>query len=185
MLLLALLVVLFAVVHVLPAHADFKHRLKASFGASYGPLYGILSLLLLAAMIWAYRNAAIGIAYEVPPWGRHANFGLSLLGFLCLGIFLFRGSWRQMVRYPMAIAVVLWATGHLLANGDGRSLIFFGGLAVAAVAQAVLMAWNGNGAAPDVRKGHNFLSFMAGLALYGLMTQLHYAVTGMPLVELQ
>jgi uncharacterized membrane protein len=185
MLLLALLVILFAIVHALPAHAGFKHRLKTVFGASYGPLYGIFSLLLLGAMIWAYRNAAIGITYEVPAWGRHANFGLSLLGFLCLGIFLFRGSWRQKLRYPMAIGVVLWAAGHLLANGDGKSLIFFGGLAVSAVVQAALMARNGNNVSPDVRKGHNFLSLMAGLALYGLMTQLHYAVTGMPLMELQ
>jgi NnrU protein len=89
------------------------------------------------------------------------------------------------IALPQAIGVVLWAAGHLLANGDGKSLIFFGGLAVSAVVQAALMARNGNNVSPDVRKGHNFLSLMAGLALYGLMTQLHYAVTGMPLMELQ
>jgi uncharacterized membrane protein len=183
--LLVLFVVLFAIVHALPAHAALKSRLRAALGQAFGPLYGLLSLVLLVAMIWAYRRSEPGIVYDIPNWGRHANFALSLLGFLCLGIFLFRGSWRQKLRYPMAIGVSLWAAGHLLANGDGKSLIFFGGLAAAALIQAALMAQAHEKPVPDVRQGHNFLSVMAGLALYALMTQLHYAITGVPLVELQ
>jgi uncharacterized membrane protein len=185
MLLLAFLVILFTIAHALPAHAAFKSRLKGALGRAFGPLYGLLSLALLVAMIWAYRQSEPGIVYGVPNWGRHANFALSLLGFLCLGIFLFRGSWRQKLRYPMAIGVALWAAGHLLANGDGKSLIFFGGLAAAAMIQAALMAQAREKPVPDMRQGHNFLSIMAGLALYALMTQLHYAITGMPLVELR
>jgi uncharacterized membrane protein len=185
MFLLGCLVVLFAFFHAVPVHAGAKSRLKAVLGSAFGPLYGLLSLVLLVAMIWAYRQAEPGIVYAVPSWGRHANFALSLLGFLCVGIFLFRGSWRQKLRYPMAIGVALWAAGHLLANGDGKSLIFFGGLAAAAVIQAAVMAHAAERPSSDVRQGHNFLSLMAGLAIYALMTQLHYAITGVPLVELQ
>lgn len=185
MLLLALLVVVFAAVHAAPAHGAVKNRLKAALGRAFGPLYGLASLLFLAAMLWAYRVADPGIVYDVPSWGRYANFILTLLGFLCLGIFLFRGSWREKLRYPMALGVLLWAAGHLLANGDGKSLIFFGGLAVAAVLQAALMARAGEKPVPDARQGHNLLSILAGLALYALAAQLHFAVTGMPLVELR
>jgi uncharacterized membrane protein len=185
MLVLIFLVFLFSIVHALPAYAPLKSRLREVLGRAFGPLYGLLSLVLLVAMIWAYRQAEPGIVYEVPGWGRHANFLLSLLGFLCLGVFLFRGSWRQKLRYPMAIGVVLWAAGHLLANGDCRSLIFFGGLAAAGVIQAAFMAYAAERPSGDVRQGHNFLSLMAGLAIYALMTQLHYAITGVPLVELQ
>jgi uncharacterized membrane protein len=185
MLVLIFLVFFFAIVHALPAHAPLKTRLRVLLGRAFGPLYGLLSLLLLVAMIWAYRQSELGIVYEVPGWGRHANFVLSLLGFLCLGVFLFRGSWRQRLRYPMAIGVVLWAAGHLLANGDGRSLIFFGGLAATALIQAAFMAHAAERPSGDVRQGHNFLSLMAGLAIYALMTQLHYAITGIPLVELR
>ena len=185
MLLLALLVIVFAAVHAVPSHGGIRAVLRARFGRTFGSLYGLLSLLLLAAMIWAYRHSEPGIVYDVPSWGRHANFALTLLAFLCLGIFLFRGSWRQKLRYPMAIGVALWASGHLLANGDGKSLIFFGGLAAAATLQAALMGGRRERPVPDIRQGHNFLSIMAGLALYALMTQLHYVITGMPLVELQ
>jgi uncharacterized membrane protein len=185
MLVLILLVFLFSIVHVLPAYAPLKSRLRVVLGRAFGPLYGLLSLVLLLAVIWAYRQSEPGIVYDVPNWGRYANFVLSLLGFLCLGVFLFRGSWRHRLRYPMAIGVALWAAGHLLANGDGRSLIFFGGLAAAAVVQAAVMAYAGERPPSDVRQGHNFLSLMAGLAICALMTQLHYAITGVPLVELQ
>ncbi len=185
MLFLIFLVILFAIVHALPSHAALKTGLRTVLGRAFGPLYGLLSLVLLVAMIWAYRHSESGIIYDVPNWGRHANFALTLLAFLCLGIFLFRGSWRQKLRYPMAIGVTVWAAGHLLANGDGRSLVFFGGLAAAAILQAALMKGGGERPASDIRQGHNFLSIMAGLALYALMTQLHYAITGMPLVELQ
>lgn len=185
MLLLALLVAVFAAVHAAPAHVAVKNRLKTALGKAFGPLYGLLSLLLLAAMLWAYRMADPGIVYDVPSWGRYANFLLTLLGFLCLGIFLFRGSWRGKLRYPMALGVLLWAAGHLLANGDGKSLIFFGGLAAAAVLQAALMARAGEKPAYGARQGHDLLSILAGLALYALAAQLHYAVTGVSLVELR
>ena len=185
MTILAILVVIFAAVHALPALPSVKGGLKAQLGRAYGPLYGVLSLILLVAILWAYRKAPSDLVYDVPSWGRHANFGLTLLGFICLGIFLFRGSWRASLRYPMAIGVLLWATGHLLANGDTCSIVFFGGLALAALLQVFLMMQGGVAAPADVRNGHNFLSVMAGIALDGLMTQLHYAVTGMPLVVLQ
>ena len=185
MALLVLFVLVFAVVHVLPAHAGVKETLKAQLGRGYGAAYGVLSLLLLAAMIWAYRQAEPGWIYDVPSWGRHANFALSLAGFICFGIFLFRGSWRDQLRYPMAIGVVLWAAGHLLANGDGKSLVLFGGLALSAIVHALVLARAGGTRIADIRKGHNFMSVIAGIALYGIMTQLHYAVTGMALVELR
>jgi uncharacterized membrane protein len=84
----------------------------------------------------------------------------------------------------MAIGVGLWAAGHLLANGDGKSLVFFGGLALAAAAQVALAAASGGLPTAEAREGHNLLSVVAGVAVYGIMTQLHYAITGMPLVEL-
>jgi uncharacterized membrane protein len=184
MLTLFALVLAFGIIHAGPSNAAVKTWMKGLLGRAYGPLYGTISLAFLLAMIWAYRKADPGFVYDVPAWGRYANFVLSLAGFVCLGIFLFRGSWRRAMRYPMAIGVGLWAAGHLLANGDGRSLVFFGGLALAAAAQVALTAASGGPPTTEAREGHNLLSVVAGVAVYGIMTQLHYAVTGMPLVEL-
>jgi uncharacterized membrane protein len=176
--------VAFGVVHALPAHPGIKGSLKAQIGRAYGPVYGLLSLLLLVAMLWAYRSTNSEFLYATGDWGWWANWPFSLLGFMCLGIFLFRGSWRNMLRYPMAIGVCLWGTGHLLANGDWRSLVFFGGLIFAALAHVVFARRAPFAPSPE-RQGHNFLSILFGIALYGITTQIHYVLTGMELVKLK
>lgn len=184
MAMLAILLFAFGLVHVVPSLPGVKSRLLAMFGKTYGAAYGIVSTLLLVGIIWSFRVADATPLYDPPDWGRFANFGLSLLGFICFGIFLFRGSWRNVLRYPMAIGVVLWATGHLLANGDDRTTLLFAGLAGFAVLHAVFKASAGPFVPSDERAGHNLLSVLGGIAIYGVMTQLHYAVTGMPLVQL-
>jgi uncharacterized membrane protein len=185
MVLLAAVMFLFGVIHINPAMPRWKAHAQQAFGKAYGPVYGILTLLLFAAVIWAFRQAEPGFIYEPPHWGRHANFAVTLLGFLCIGIFLFRGSWRNSLRYPMAIGVSLWAFGHLLANGDQRSVLLFAGMGVIAILFAVLKSRNGPFVPSEVRQGHNLISILGGIALYGIAAQLHYVIAGVPLVTLQ
>jgi uncharacterized membrane protein len=185
MLVLAACIFLFGVVHLNSAIPPWRDHAKQTFGKAYGPAYGILSLLLLAACLWAFRNADIQPLYEPPSWGRHANFGFTLIGFILLGIFLFRGSWRNELKYPMAMGVGFWAFGHLLANGDTRTTLLFGGLAVFAILHAVLKSRSGPYVPSAVRQGHNLMSVLAGVALYGLAVQLHMQIAGVPVIRLQ
>jgi uncharacterized membrane protein len=178
------ILLLFGMVHLVPAVPSIKASAVATLGKAYGPVYGIVSLALLAAAIWCFRQIVPEALYDVPSWGRHANYGLSLLGFLCLGIFIFRGSWRNSLRHPMALAIVLWALGHLLANGDVGTTILFGGFALIALAQAALRSSVGIADGP-VREGHNMLSILAGVALYGVAVQLHQTFAGVPVFQLQ
>jgi uncharacterized membrane protein len=182
---LAACIFLFGIVHLNTAIPQWRDHAKQTFGKAYGPAYGILSLLLLVACLWAFRNADVQPLYEPPAWGRHANFGLSLIGFILLGIFLFRGSWRNNLKYPMALGVGIWAFGHLLANGDIRTTLLFGGLAVFAILHAVLKSQSGSYVPSEVRKGHNLLSVLGGVALYGLAVQLHMQIAGVPVITLQ
>jgi uncharacterized membrane protein len=178
-------VILFAILHLLPAVPKAKAMIVARTGARlYGPLFGTLSVVALLLIWQGWRGAGFVPLYEPPAWGRFANIGLSFLAFLCLGVFLFRGGLRQRLRFPMGFAVLLWGTGHLLANGDLRSLILFGGLmAYGLVHMGVGLA---NGARPtaDVRAGHDLISLLAGAALYVAMTQLHPVVIGVPVLAL-
>jgi uncharacterized membrane protein len=182
--LLALLFV-FGIIHINPAMPKWKAHAVASFGKAYGPIYGILTLALFAAVIWAFRQAEPGFVYDPPTWGRYANFALTLVGFIFIGMFLFRGSWRNAVKYPMAIGISLWAFGHLLANGDQRSVVLFSGMAVIAIAFAFLKNLNGLFVPSDVRQGHNIISVLGGIALYGIAAQLHYVIAGVHLVTLK
>lgn len=184
MTMLILLLATFTAVHVVPAIPGAKAAAKAVLGKAYGALYGLSSLVLLGLCIWAMRRVEPGLFYVPPDWGRHANFLLTLIAFVFIGIFLARGSWRNAVRYPMAIAVCFWAAGHLLANGETGSVTFIAGLAFAALLHAVLAARLVAWAPADERQGHNFLSVLFGVALYALMAQLHGVIIGVPVIDL-
>jgi uncharacterized membrane protein len=174
---------LFGVIHINPAVPAWKAHAVQTFGRGYGAIYGILSLFLLAGVMWAFQKTEPVTLYDVPDWGRTANFALSLVGFAFIGIFLFRGSWRNKIKYPMAIGVCLWALGHLFANGDQRTALLFVGLAGFAVLHAVLKSRTPH-LPSEERSGHNLLSVLGGVALYGLAAQLHTVIAGVPVIVL-
>lgn len=182
--LLAFAVALFAVAHLIPAVPSLKQRLKDKLGAAYGAAFGLAALASVGLIIVGWRMAEFVSVYEPPSWGRHVTFALLLVAFLCLGIFIFRGALRQKLRSPMSIAVVFWGTGHLFANGDRASLILFGGMIAYGLAHFIIGTLNGYRPSPEVRDGHDVLSLLGGVALYGLMIQLHGTIIGVPAFQL-
>lgn len=185
MILLAFGIALFTALHITAVAPSLKAALKARVGdRAYGMVYGFLSLASLIIIVAGWRWSDFVYLYDPPELGRYINYGFTLLAFFCLGIFLFRGSWRQVLRFPMALAVMLWGTGHLFANGDLASLILFGGFIVSGALMFAVGLANGVRPSPDVRGGHNGLSLLAGLALYALMTQLHETLIGVPIFSL-
>lgn len=184
MVLLVLALLAFAFVHLIPAIPRAKANAKARFGKAYGPVYGMASLLLLVLALVAFRHAPSVDVYQPALWGAHANMLLTLIGFVFLGIFLFRGTWRNRLKYPMLMAVGFWALGHLLANGDGRSVVFFGGFAVIAGLQVFLSSRLVEWVPSEHRNGHNLLSVLFGIAAYGVVAQLHSVIAGEPVFNL-
>ena len=185
MILLAFGVLFTAILHLVAAVPALKARLKAAVGdKAYGPVFGIASLIGIVIIVLGWRASDFVFVYDPPEWGRHANFLLTLIAFICLGIFIFRGSLRQRLRFPMAIAAIFWAVGHLLANGDLASIILFGGFLAYAVAHIVIGTINGVRPSPEVRKGHDLVSILIGIALYGVMAQLHGALIGVPVFQI-
>jgi uncharacterized membrane protein len=183
MILLVIGVAAFACVHLSTAIPPIEARWRGTFGDRFRPVFGAILLVCLAIVILGWRWSPYVPVYEPPSWGRYAAFALVLLAFICLGIFLFRGTLRQKLRFPLAIGIILWGTAHLIANGDLASLILFGGFIVYAALHIGLGTANGVRPAPAVRDGHDMLSLLAGIALFGLMTQLHPVLIGVPVVD--
>ena len=185
MILLAIGVLFVALQHLAVAFPGARQRLEDQVGArAFGPVFGLTSLIGVAVIVLGWNLSGFVAVYDPPAWGRHANFAFMLVAFLCFGIFLFRGSLRQRLRFPMAYAAMFWASGHLLANGDLRSLILFGGLLAYAAAHLAIGIANGVRPSPEVRVGHDLISLLAGLALYGVMTQLHPILIGVPVFDI-
>lgn len=182
MIILAAGVLLFVLLHGVAAVPRCKSHIKSRTGERwYGPVFGLASVLAIAVIVLGWRSSYFVSVYDPPEWGWYVNYALTFIGFLCVGIFLFRGSYRQRLRFPMGIATVFWAAGHLFANGDLASLILFGGLLAGNVAHMAVAVANGIRPTSEVRVGHNGLSLIFGAALYGIMTQLHPVLIGVPI----
>ena len=184
MIFLALAILTFAVIHLIPAFPGLKARLKDRFGAAWGPVYGLAATLSLLLIVLAWRSAPYVDVYEPPAWGPVANLAALFFAFMFLGMFLFRGALRLRFRFPLAIAVIFWALGHLAVNGDLASIILFGGIGTYGLVH--LIAGLANGVRPEgkAREGHDVIGLIAGLALYIVMIQLHPVVIGKPILQI-
>lgn len=178
-------VALFAVIHLIPAFPSLKARLKDRLGKAYGMLFAAGSIASLVLIVLGWQMADRSVVYDPPAWGFRANLALSFVAFLLLGVFVFRGKARQFLRLPLAMAVVLWATGHLLANGDQASVILFGGLLVYGATHLTAGFAQGFRPSPEVRQGHDVIALFVGVALYGVAIQMHQHVVGVALFSIQ
>jgi uncharacterized membrane protein len=184
MALLAVAVAAFAALHLVPAIPPLKGWLADRLGAGYGFVFGGGSTIALVLIVLGWRWSAFIPVYEPSPGARPLTFALTFIAALGLGIFLFRGQLRQRLRFPLALATIAWALGHLLSNGDLASLILFGGLGVYGLAHLACGMAYGLRPSAEVRQGHDLLSILAGIALFGVMTQLHGTLIGVPVVSL-
>ena len=137
MLLLILGLVLFLGMHAVTMKRDLRAQLIERFGAGgYRGLYSAVSILGFLLLIYGYglqRAAGYTVVWEPPVWTRHLALLLNLPIFILLAVGR-RPSWLlSRVKHPMLLAVKIWATAHLLANGDLGSLLLFGGFLAWAV----------------------------------------------------
>jgi len=136
-------IVLFLGVHFLTTRRALRASLIERFGpGGYKAAYSVLALLGLAVMVYGFglyrREGWVDIWYP-PLWTRHLALLLVWAAFICVLASHAPGYIKKVLKHPMLVAVKLWATAHLLANGDLGSILLFGSfLAWAVVARISL-----------------------------------------------
>lgn len=134
MAILVLGVLLWMAIHLFkPAMPARRAALAARWGE--GPVKGAAALVLVLSIVlivigWQWMYAGGSYLYIPPSWGWHLNNLLMLIAFILLGAGHSKSNIRRFVRHPMLTAVLVWAAAHLIANGETRSVILFGGMAV-------------------------------------------------------
>jgi uncharacterized membrane protein len=121
-------IALFCAIHLLPSLApSSRDKLVASLGEN--PYKGIFSLLILGGIVLIVFGwkAAVPRPVYVPPMAPGILPSLLVFAGLVL-VFAaqMRGHLKRVLRHPQMIGTVLWATSHLLTNGDTRSVALFG-----------------------------------------------------------
>lgn len=179
-------VVFWSIAHLLPSVAPgVRANLAGKLGE--GPYKGLFAadiLIALALIVFGWKSA-IPTAIYVPP--LPASQVPAVL--IALGIILFVASvapsnLRRLIRHPQMTGVVFWSTGHLLANGDSRSVVLFGGLGLWAILEMVFI--NKRDGAWERPETVSMIKGMASVAVAILailaLTRFHSIVSGVPLV---
>ena len=92
-------------------------------------LYSLASLAGFALLVWGFGEArgAAPVLYVPPVWARHTAALFTLPAFVLLAAAYVPGTRIQAaIGHPMVAGTVLWALGHLLANGRPADLLLFG-----------------------------------------------------------
>ncbi len=152
MIILAAGVALWAAIHLLPS---LGAPLKAQVGKRLGERgyrlgFSLVVALAVALMVIGWRMSVPVAVYTPPSWGAALSLPL-----MALALVLFTSARRptalkRHLRHPQLLGVLTWAISHLLANGDSRSLLLFGGMGLwALVAMPAINAREGPWKKPE------------------------------------
>ena len=167
---LALGVLLWSLAHRAPTiAADFRRNFIAQRGEN--AFKGLVTLAVIASIaliIWGWKSTVPEFLYLPPLWGRHLAALLVLFAFILFSASHGNNNIKRFVRHPQLAAVTVWGLAHLLANGESRSIVLFGGLTLWALVEIVLInrrdgAWVKPEPAP-LKK--DVIAVAAGVAVY-------------------
>lgn len=104
-------------------------QLAARGEKSWKGLYSGVSIIGFAILVYGYGLArqSGSILYLPPEWGRsvlHMAMPISLVLFVAAN--LPAGHLKKRFGHPMLWGTIIWAVGHLLANGEAASVVLFG-----------------------------------------------------------
>ncbi len=152
----------------------------------YHTISGLLSLVAVALIAWGYadyRATAWTQLWSPPPFMRHITLGLMLIAVIVLVAWLVPSHIRAWSRFPLILAVKIWAFAHLLVNGDLGSMIMFGALLAWTVYARVAARHRADVVPPVAPKSwlNDVVVVIAGIALYLVLGfWFHPHVIGVP-----
>jgi uncharacterized membrane protein len=172
MLLLILGLVIFFGMHLVRIAAPaFRDAQIATNEGRWKGLYALVSIVGFGLIVWGwkvYRPDALEI-YEPPSWGRHVASALVLAAFIALAAaYLPAGSIKHRLKHPMLTGIILWAIGHLLANGDLAGLLVFGAFLVYAIVDRIAVIPRGDPAPVVVRASSDLMAVGIGVAAFAV-----------------
>ena len=179
---LTLGVLLWSVTHLLPAALPgLRRSLIEKMGENgYKGIFTLLMVLAIYLVVSGWKPALPESVFLPPAWGRHVTALLVLIAFVLFFAPYPPNNIKRLLRHPQLTGVFCWGVGHLLANGEGRSIVLFGGLALWALLEMVLIsrrdgAWHKPEPAP--RKNDIILA-ASGLGAYVIVAMSHQWLFG-------
>lgn len=146
-------------------------------------IYSLVSLVGLIMIIRGYGDARTETIelYFTPTWLQHISLVLMIPVFpLLVGAYV-PGRIKAAVGHPMLLAIKLWASAHLLANGGLADLVLFGSFLLWVFADLLSVSRRQPRQLPGApeSKYNDWIAVAAGLGLYlAFVFYLHEKVAG-------
>jgi uncharacterized membrane protein len=179
---LALGVLLWSFTHFVPAaFTGLRKALVARMGENaYKGIFTVLMALAIYLVISGWKATLPENVYLPPAWGRHVTALLVLIGFVLFFAPYSANNIKRFLRHPQLTGVICWGAGHLLANGEARSIVLFGGLATWALVEMILLnrrdgAWVKPAPAPT---RNDVVRAAVGIVAYILVAAAHQWLFG-------
>lgn len=172
MTLLILGVALFALLHLIPIFAiEARQSVKSRIGEK--PYKGLFALAVLASVYFIYKGwtaTEVDFLYIPPSWSGHLAALFILAGFITFFASRAPTNIKRILRNPQLTGVVLWSAGHLIANGETRSIVLFAGLGLwALIAIIGTNKRDGDWVKPEKQPViKDVVTVLIGVALYGV-----------------
>ena len=175
-------VVLWSVAHLVPAAAPgIRANLVGKFGE--GPYKGLFALdivIALGLIVFGWKAAVPAAVYAPPLFGSPIPSAFLVLAFVLLVASATPNNLKRFIRHPQMTAVLCWSAGHLLTNGDSRSIVLFGGFAIWAVLEMLFInrrdgEWQKSGSVPLVKDV--ITALIAGL-VFAAVAYFHVSLFG-------
>jgi uncharacterized membrane protein len=133
---------IWSVVHLIPSVTpSLKNKWVGALGEKgYKLSFTALLLLSLALIIFGWRSSEPSFLYQIPAGARHPVLLLVLVAFVLFGASNYPTRIKNFIRHPQLTGVMVWATAHLLLNGDSRSVLLFGWLDIWALLEIVFIS---------------------------------------------
>ncbi|MDE0046466.1 MAG: NnrU family protein [bacterium] len=177
--------VLFIAIHQIPKIPRLRHALVERLGAKpYRGVFSAVVLLSLAAVVWGFSSAPFEEVYTPPAWGHQISMILVPIALVLFAAANMPTRIRAVVQHPMLLGLFLWAFAHLLANGDVRSVVLFGGFALFAAVEIVSAVARGKGPPkePRPRITMDVAAIVGGLAVAAILAFFHDTLFGVPVL---
>jgi uncharacterized membrane protein len=153
---------------LLPA---MRNRVSAWWGERlYKRVYSLASLaglVLMSVGYWQTRSDGT-LAYVPYDAARHITMLLVLVGFIFMAAGKGMSHIRLWLQNPFSVGVVLWSTGHLLANGKIAVVLIYITLLVIAVLDILGNMMRGNKPSFDAVWRDDIKAVIAGVIVYAI-----------------
>jgi uncharacterized membrane protein len=179
-------ITLWFVTHLFPAAAPrTRDNLIEKLGEN--PYRGVFSLLILAALlmiIFGWKSAVPSALYAPPMGPGIVPSVLVLSGLVIFFSSQTGGHIKRLIRHPQMTGVLFWSTAHLLANGDSRSVSLFGGFALWAVLEIILInrREGPRDDRPAVSISQDLVTIVIGGVVFALVGHFHLQLFGVSVV---